>query len=209
MSTEGSTQASRPRVKLCGSRAGLANQTGERSGLRCGAIQGRVLRGADEEYMGRFELLPSLPAVEDAELPALQERWLRRLDTKPAPPPRYALDGFAGRWRCLLALEGKPPAVLTLSLDVVCRRAARTPRPYCSRRAAPLRLLTPCSDPPAPAPPPPPLGAALRIHPAPGPLRLRGAARAGRGQLGRVRRVPALRLGSRLQARHRAQAAPT
>jgi len=92
--------------------------TGERTGLRCGVVQGRVLRGADEEYMGSFELLPSLLAVEDAELPALEERWQRRLDTRPAPPPRYPLDGFRGRWRCLLALEDKPPQIFTLRLGV-------------------------------------------------------------------------------------------
>jgi hypothetical protein len=42
--------------------------TGERAGLRCGALRGRVLRGTDEEFMGSFELRPSLLAVADAEL---------------------------------------------------------------------------------------------------------------------------------------------
>ena len=92
--------------------------TGERVGLRCGALRGRVLRGADEDFMGNFELLPSLPAVAEAELPALEEDWLRRLDTRPAPPPRYPLAGFGGRWRCLLALDGLPPAIFTLQLRV-------------------------------------------------------------------------------------------
>mmetsp|Transcript_34656 Transcript_34656/g.81823 ORF Transcript_34656/g.81823 Transcript_34656/m.81823 type:complete len:187 (-) Transcript_34656:80-640(-) len=92
--------------------------TGERAGLRCGALRGRVLRGADEEFMGSFELLPSLLAVAEAELPALEQDWVRRLDMRPAPPPRYPLAGFEGRWRCLLDLDGLPPAIVTLQLHV-------------------------------------------------------------------------------------------
>ena len=35
--------------------------TGERAGLRCGALRGRVLRGADEEFMGSIALRPGHP----------------------------------------------------------------------------------------------------------------------------------------------------
>ena len=56
-----------------------------------------MLRGADEEFMGSFELLPSLLAVAEAELPALEQDWVRRLDMRPAAPPRYPLTAFEGR----------------------------------------------------------------------------------------------------------------
>ena len=77
-----------------------------------------MLRGADEEFMGSFELLPSLLAVAEAELPALEQDWVRRLDMRPAAPPRYPLTAFEGRWRCLIALDGLAPAIVTLKLGV-------------------------------------------------------------------------------------------
>ena len=99
--------------------------TGERAGLRCGALRGRVLRGADEEFMGSFELLPSLPAVAEAELPALEEDWHRRLDRRPAPPPRYPLATFRGRWRCLLTCLVEVLLLLLRPLAVSAPQLAR------------------------------------------------------------------------------------
>ena len=37
---------------------------------------------------------------------------------RPAAPPRYPLAAFEGRWRCLIALDGLAPAILTLKLSV-------------------------------------------------------------------------------------------
>jgi hypothetical protein len=87
--------------------------------LRCQWIKGYVVEGDHEPCcVGSFEMRLAMSAVEDMD--ALASRYRRRLEAKPAPPPRFRKAGFVDTWRMLLTLEsdgGLPgPKLLSIRL---------------------------------------------------------------------------------------------
>jgi hypothetical protein len=89
---------------------------GMRQDLRCSMISGWVVEGDHEPCcVGTFEMRLSLSAVDDMD--ALALRYRRRLDNKPAPPPRFRKAGFVGIWQLLLTMESDGlPKLVSLRL---------------------------------------------------------------------------------------------
>ena len=79
---------------------------GQRAGLRCRTFVGRVYE--EDEYkepsmIGRFSMRLSLPLTTDAS--ALEQRYQRRIASRPPPPLAYPRASFIGRWRLLLQMK--------------------------------------------------------------------------------------------------------
>lgn len=78
----------------------------EGNSLRCASVSGSVIEGIDDPvYVGDFRMELAMPAADASEEKALRKSHKAKVDARPAPPPKYAVSAFFGRWRLLVALE--------------------------------------------------------------------------------------------------------
>ena len=89
---------------------------GERSGLRCTSFVGTAFEGGEDPcVVGRFMMRLALPIASN--VTSLEQRYRRRIATRPPPPLTFARPGFVGGWRLLLSVDDDlPPASFPVEL---------------------------------------------------------------------------------------------
>lgn len=81
-------------------------ETNGKVGLRCKAIDGVVLEGILEPCcVGKFNLTLALPYANDEQLAVLDKRHKTKVAKRRAPPYKFNLTSFIGRWKLLIMFE--------------------------------------------------------------------------------------------------------